>query len=60
MHFIYPYHQAIGFYLQKAGYSENQYNLFKRNGFEFKFYLTYNILNKEYSNDWNLYFPKGL
>ncbi len=60
MNFIYPYHQAIGFYLQKAGYKENKYRLFKELDFKFKFYLTYNMLHKDYSNEWNLYYPKGL
>lgn len=60
MDFIYPYHQAIGFYLQKAGYKESQYNLFKKFDFQFSFYLTYNMLHKNYSNEWNLYYPKGL
>lgn len=60
MDFIYPYHQAIGFYLQKAGYTEKQYNLFKNFDFQFSFYLTYNMLHKNFSSEWNLYYPKGL
>jgi predicted transcriptional regulator of viral defense system len=60
MKFIYPYNQAIGFYLQKSGYSKEQYEIFKKTTNTFKFYLTYNILSKDYSDEWNLYFPKGL
>lgn len=55
---IYPYHQVIGFYLERAGYPESSLKLFE---FEmpFKFYLTYNIRSKEYSERWKLYYPKG-
>ena len=61
MNYTYPYHQVIGFYLEKAGYRETDYEKFldfyQR---EFKFYLTYNMLHKEFSDKWCLYYPKGL
>lgn len=61
MNYTYPYHQVIGFYLEKAGYSEKSYlKLLELNRSNLKFYLTYNILHKEYSKKWNLYYPKGL
>lgn len=60
MDFTYPYHQAIGFYMQKAGYKEVEYKVFKAFDMEFDFYLTYNMLHKNYSNEWKLYYPKGL
>ncbi len=56
--FIYPYHQVIGFYLEKAGYSENDIENFKKD-MKFNFYLTYDIRNKEFSEKWKLYYPKG-
>jgi len=57
---IYPYHQAIGFYLEKSGaYKENQIALLQRFDFEYDFYLTYNMKEKEYSEKWKLYYPKG-
>jgi predicted transcriptional regulator of viral defense system len=59
--YIYPYHQAIGFYLEKAGYKEHTLNLIeKKFSFENDFYLTYNIENKEYNNRWKIYFPKNI
>lgn len=60
MKFIYPYHQAIGFYLEKAGYSEEKQNLFKQESIRFSFYLTYNISRKSFSKKWSLYYPTGL
>ncbi len=56
--YIYPYHQVIGFYLEKAGYSENDLKLFDKK-MAFDFYLTYDIRNKAYSERWKLYYPKG-
>lgn len=59
LEFIYPYHQVIGFYLEKAGYGTKDLKLFEKET-PFKFYLTYNIRSKEFSTKWNLYHPKGI
>jgi len=58
--YIYPYHQAIGFYLQRAGYSKSQYGRLKSIGLKYDFYLAYGLKDKEYDSDWRLFFPKGL
>ncbi|CAN5427946.1 hypothetical protein BH10PSE19_BH10PSE19_20430 [soil metagenome] len=58
INFAYPYKQALGFYLEKSGYNEN--DLLKFGGSnEFKFYLTYNIKQPAYSERWNIVYPKG-
>jgi hypothetical protein len=60
--YVYPYHQAIGFYLEAAGsYDWNAIELF-RGGFEyeFDFYLTYGMEETEYVPSWHVYVPKGL
>lgn len=59
LNFIYPYHQVIGFYVEKAGYDAKTLKLFEKDQ-KFRFYLTYNIRSKEFSSRWNLYFPKGM
>jgi len=56
----YPYHQAIGFYLEKAGYDENALKRFDRLNKSYDFYLTYQMKDKSYSNRWKLYYPKYL
>jgi len=60
MDFIYPYHQAVGFYLERAGYKGNKLEELRKRNKEFDFYLAYEIAEKEYSEDWRLYFPKGM
>jgi hypothetical protein len=59
LNFAYPYHQVIGFYLEKAGYRESQINLLRKKDIQYDFYLTYNMGEMEYSPTWKLYYPKG-
>ena len=58
--YVYPYHQAIGFYMQRAGYPEKLYGRLKDLGLPYDFYLTYDLSDKEYLADWRLFVPKGL
>ena len=63
LNYIYPYHQAIGFYLEKAGYKKSLINLLQDFEIKYDFYLTYQIKDKEslkYSPKWRLYFPKDI
>lgn len=58
--YIYPYHQAIGFYMEKAGvYKQSQIDLLKALEQPIKFYLTYGMKEMDFSTQWNIYFPKG-
>jgi len=57
----YPFHQAIGFYLEKTGvYSESQMELVRRIPMKFDFYLEHGMKNPDYSPKWKLFFPKGM
>jgi hypothetical protein len=58
--YVYPYHQAIGFYMQKAGYAKGQYSRLKSMGLDYDFHLAYGLKDKEYDSDWRLFFPKSL
>lgn len=58
MDFIYPYHQSIGFLLEKSGHSK--LDDLRKKKMDFDFYLTYDMQDKEYSRDWKLYYPKNL
>lgn len=58
MDYIYPYHQAIGFYMERAGYNERSLTLLEKLPIKHKFYLTYQIKNKLFSDRWKLFFPK--
>jgi predicted transcriptional regulator of viral defense system len=58
--YTYPYHQAIGFFMERAGYPEKQYSRLKALGLQYDFYVTYNLREKEYISAWRLFVPKGL
>jgi predicted transcriptional regulator of viral defense system len=57
--YVYPYHQAIGFYMQRAGYAPKQYERLKSLGFSYDFYLAHDIRERDYSSEWRLFYPKG-
>lgn len=58
--YIYPFHQVIGFYMQRAGYPESQYKRLREPGLAFDFHLAYGVKDADYSSEWRLFFPKGL
>lgn len=57
--FAYPYHQAIGFYMERAGYRDAQLALLEKRGMHHDFYLTYAMKETAYSKRWRLYYPEG-
>ena len=60
MDYIYPYHQVLGFYLEKARYKESQLKLLESMEIEYDFYLNYNMKNPSFSERWKLYYPGHL
>ena len=60
LEYIYPFHQAIGFYMERAGYPESKFTRLKELGLEFDFYLSYGVKDPEYIPKWRLYIPRGL
>jgi hypothetical protein len=59
LRFTYPYHQAIGFYLERAGYRASSLDLMRRFPMEFDFYLTHEMSATRYVPAWRLYVPEG-
>lgn len=60
LNYVYPYHQAIGFYMQQAGFAAKQYERLKEPGLRFDFYLAHDLRERDYSSQWRLFYPKGL
>jgi hypothetical protein len=56
----YPYHQAIGFCMERAGYPEAALRQLERLGIKFDFYLAHGLKKTSYSKRWHLYYPRGL
>lgn len=59
MNYKYPYHQLIGFYLEKAGYQEDVLRLLENIEIKYNFYLTYQMKEKDFSKRWRVYYPKS-
>lgn len=60
LNYTYPYHQAVGFYLERAGvYKNSLIALLRKFERKYDFYLTHQIKEKNYSKAWRLYYPKG-
>ncbi len=57
--YVYPYHQAIGFYMQRAGFEEARWMRLRKLGHHCDFYLAHDMRGKSYDQQWRLYFPKG-
>lgn len=57
--YAYPYHQAIGFYMQRAGYASQQYERLRELGLNYDFYLAHDLRDLAYDPEWRLHYPKG-
>lgn len=58
--YIYPYHQALGFYLERAGYSKSVLKKLDNYDFKYNFYLTYQMIDPSFSKRWKVYYPNYL
>ncbi|MGH9606312.1 MAG: hypothetical protein ACRD3N_11515 [Terracidiphilus sp.] len=58
--YVYPYHQAIGFYMQRAGYRPEQYERLRNVGLNYDFYLANDLRDLAYDSEWRLHYPTGL
>jgi predicted transcriptional regulator of viral defense system len=59
MGFVYPYHQAIGFLMERAGYDEEDCARLRTPGTQFDFYLVHGMKKKQYDEAWRLFYPEG-
>jgi len=57
LNYTYPYHQAIGFYMEKAGYDAGILDLFRQLPISFDFYLAHEMGKTRYVKDWRLHVP---
>ncbi len=56
----YPYHQALGFYLERAGADKDILNQLKNIGLNFNFYLDYSMANPQFDKSWRVFYPLGI
>ena len=57
----YPYHQSIGFLMEKSGcWEEKEVDLFRSMRMDYDFYLDYKMTDAHYSKAWRLNYPDWL
>ncbi len=59
MKFLYPYHQVIGYYLERAGYKSTLVDIFRDQPMDYDFYLTHGMEHTNYCEAWRLFIPQG-
>ncbi len=60
LEYMYPYHQAVGYYLERVGCASGHLSDLKSLGLNWDFYLAHGMTETEYDPSWRLYYPKGL
>jgi predicted transcriptional regulator of viral defense system len=59
LNYVYPYHQAIGYYLERANYTTSQLSMFEQLPMKFEFYLDYAMSETVFVERWKLHVPKS-
>jgi len=60
LQYRYPYHQAVGFYMARAGnYKSAQLNLVRKLSAELNFYLTHELYEPAFDAEWRVFYPAG-
>lgn len=58
--YVYPYHQAIGFLMERASYPAEECAKLARLGMQFDFYLIHGMKKPKRDPKWRLFFPEGV
>lgn len=56
----YPYHQALGYYLERAGAEGSILDRLRALGMRLNFYLNYGMKQKKLNQAWQIYVPEGM
>jgi predicted transcriptional regulator of viral defense system len=58
--FLYPYHQLIGFLMERAGYDELDLQRLQAFGTFIDFYAAYDLKDPQYNRRWRLFHPADI
>lgn len=58
--YLYPYHQAIGFYLRRAGYDVKSLGALKKDGLRYDFFLAHGMKETKFDSEWRIHYPDDL
>jgi len=57
---VYPYHQSIGFYMERAGFGNSDLETLHARPMEFDFYLANRMMKASFDPGWRVYYPSEL
>ena len=60
LEYVYPYHQALGFYMEKAGYPEEWLSVIREKAIRYDFYLAHGMERRVFDAKWRISYPAGL
>ncbi len=60
LNYVYPYHQALGWYLEKAGYSPQQLKTLRSRPRLRRFYLAHKMQKPVFDETWQVFVPSNL
>jgi len=60
LHYVYPYHQAIGFMMEHSGFPEKDWRKLLALGTQFDFYLLHGMKSPKLNKRWRLFIPDGV
>jgi hypothetical protein len=60
LNYRYPYHQALGLYLEQAGITDSKLGQLRDLGAQFDFYLDYSMENPSFNKSWRVFYPLGV
>jgi predicted transcriptional regulator of viral defense system len=58
--YVYPYRQAIGFYMERAKYPKRHLTRLRDLGIHLDFYLTHGMQEMTYDKSWKLNYPRNI
>lgn len=58
--YVYPYHQALGFYLKTSGYEREFLSDLRTQGLQYDFYLVHGVAKLKYDSEWRIFYPAEL
>lgn len=60
LNYVYPYHQAIGFLMERAGFPESEWKKLLELGTRLDFYLLHGMRRPKHDKKWRLFIPEGV
>ncbi len=60
MDHVYPYHQSIGFYMERAGFGTSELDTLRTRKMQFDFYLANRMKKVRFDPSWRVHYPNEL